>query len=75
MYFVLMWGFRKTDFYTDLIANVFRQSIQKKQDYFRYFPLLFSVPSFFFQKNGNWADNSCSPSKDSLKYPSSVFKG
>ena len=43
--------FEKTDLGTDLVANAFRGSIQKK-DYFRYFLHLFSVPSFIFSENG-----------------------
>ena len=42
---------KKTDLGIDLNANAFRGSIQK-QDYFRYFLHLFSVPSFIFSENG-----------------------
>ena len=45
-----------------------------KTDYFRYFLHLFSVPSFIFSKNGRGA-YSCLPSKDSLNYSLSLFKG
>ena len=43
----------------------------KTQDYFRYFLLLFSVPSFIFSKGAY----SCLPSKDSLNCSLSLFKG
>ena len=46
----------------------------KTQDYFRYFLHLFSVPSFIFfeKRKGSY---SCLPSKDSLNYSLSLFKG
>ena len=46
----------------------------KTQDYFQYFLHLFSVPSFIFLEKWKGA-YSCLPSKDSLNYSLSLFKG
>ena len=71
-------GFRKTDLGIDLIANAFRQSI-RTQDYVRYFLHLFSVPSFcsiiYLLEKRKGGGYSCLPSKDSLNYSLSFFKG
>ena len=45
----------------------------KTQDNLRYFLNLFSVPSLFFEKRKE--AYSCLPSKDSLNYSLSLFKG
>ena len=46
----------------------------KTQDYFQYFFHLFSVQSLIFSKKLKGA-YFCSPSKDSLNYSLSLFKG
>ena len=65
--------FEKTDFGIDLNASAFRGSIQNTR-LFSIFSLLLSVPPFVFSKNEKGA-YSCLPSKDSLNYSLSLFKG
>ena len=65
--------FEKQDLCIDLIANVFRRSMQNTQ----YFLLLFSIQLFLFLKKTETKTKgaySCLPSKEGLNY-SSLFKG
>ena len=53
---------------------MFYEGRYKTQDYFLYFLYLFSVPSLIFSKKLKGA-YFCLPSKDSLNYSISLFKG
>ena len=60
--------FRKTNLGNDLIANAFRGSIQNTR--------LFSIFSFIvYLSEKRKGACSCLPSKDSLNYSLSLFKG
>ena len=66
-------GFRKTDLGIDLIANAFRGSIQSTR-LFSIFSSYFLFHHLSFRKKLKVA-YSCLPSKDSLHYSLSLFKG
>ena len=63
-------GFRKTDLGTDLIANAFRGSIQNTRLFSSF--IFCSIIYLFGKRKGAY---SCLPSKDSLNYSLSLFKG
>ena len=66
-------GFRKTDLGINLIANAFRGSIQNTRSFSMFSSFIFySIIYLFEKRKGAY---SCLPSKDSLKYSLSLFKG
>ena len=66
-------GFRKTDLGIDLIENAFRGSIQNTRLFSVFFlHLFYSIIYLFEKRKGAY---SCLPSKDSLNYSFSLFKG
>ena len=71
--FFLYDGFRKTDFAIDLIANAVGGSIQNTRLFSIVSSLIFySIIYLTEKRKGAY---SCLPSKDSLNYSLSLFKG
>ena len=66
-------GFRKTDLGIDLIANAFRGSIQKTRLFSIFSSSIFCSIIYLFEKRKG--AYSCLPSKGSLNYSLSLFKG
>ena len=65
--------FRKTDLGIDLTANAFRGSIQNTRLFSIFSSFIFcSIIHFFEKRKGVYY---CLPSKDSLNYSLSLFKG
>ena len=71
--FFLCDGFQKTDLGIELIANAFRGSVQNTR-LFSIFSshIFYSIIYLFKKRKGAY---SCLPSKDTLNYSSSLFKG